>query len=141
MTRKLSCVLGLIAAFALVGCGQKGASTAKVTGKVTLPNGQPLPGGRIDFRAATGNMVSGQIKADGTYEAREVPPGEYKVSVENSHLKGISPPPPGLEPLPGSAVSAGEKYVAINARYMSPETSGFTTTVNGKTHSYDVALR
>jgi hypothetical protein len=141
MTNKLLCVLGLTAALAIVGCGQKGTSIATVTGKVTLPDGKPLPGGRIDFRSGSGSMVSGQIKADGTYEAREVPPGEYKVSVVNSHLKGIIAPPPGLEPLPGSAVSAGEKYVSINPRYMSPNTSGFTTTVHGKTHTYDMALR
>jgi hypothetical protein len=137
MTKQLPCVLGLIAGLAILGCGQKGPSTAKVTGKVTLRDGKALSGGRIDFRsAASGNLVSGQIKADGTYEAVDVPEGEYKVSIENNHLRGVGPPPPGLAAMPGS----DQKYVPINPRYTGPDTSGLTTTVSGKTHTYDVQL-
>jgi hypothetical protein len=138
MKKLLPGVLGLVATLAIVGCGERGPSTAKVTGKVTLRDGKALPGGRVDFRSATsGNMVSGQIKADGTYEAVEVPLGDYKVSVENSHLRGGSPPPPGLAAMPGS----DQKYVPINPRYSRPDTSGLATTVGGSTHTFDVQLR
>jgi hypothetical protein len=123
------------------GCGGNGRpEAAKVTGRVTLPNGSPLPGGRIDFRAASGDMVSGQIKADGTYEA-SVPPGSSKVSIENVQLKGIGPAPRGLPAMPTPAGGDGQKYVPLNPRYAKPETSGLTTTVAGKAHTYDVHLR
>jgi len=138
MIKQLPRTFALLAILALLGCGEKRAETATVTGKVTLPNGQPLPGGRIDFHSATsGNMVSGQIKADGTYEAKEVPKGNYKVSIENAHLRGTGAPPPGLAAMPGS----DQKYVPINPMYTKPETSGLTTTVDGKTHTYDVPLK
>src|SRR4051812_9565367 len=114
--------IGLLALLAVLGCGRSG--TATVTGKVTLPDGSPLPGGRIDFRSASGNMVSGQVRADGTYEALLVPQGDNRASIENVQLYGIGQPPPGLAPLPGSASSSGQRYVPINPMYRKPETSG-----------------
>lgn len=142
MKYRLLCVLGLCAGLAIVGCGKKGPATSNVTGKVTLASGQPLPGGRIDFRsAASGDLVSGQIKADGTYEVLSVPPGEYKVGIVNGHLQGTSATPPGLEPMPGAAENAGKKYVPIHPGYSKVETSGLSTTVEGRTNTYDISLR
>jgi len=104
-----------------------GSDTATVHGKVTQADGTPLPGGRIDFRsAATGSLVSGQIKADGTYEAPAVPNGDYKVSIDNGFLQGLGPPPPGIAPMPGS----DQKYVPINPNYAKPEDFRVDTTVS-----------
>jgi hypothetical protein len=132
--------LGLALAAAL-GCGGQGPGTATVAGRVTLPDGSPLPGGRIDFRGESGDMVSGQIGADGNYEVARVPRGAARVSVENVQLRGLGPPPPGLMPMPGASTTAGQKYVPINARYRRGETSGLTTTVNGDRQTFDIRLR
>jgi len=137
MTKQRFCVVALVLSLTVVGCGVKGPEMAKVSGKVTLPDGTPLPGGRVDFRSVnTGNMVSGVIKADGSYEALTPLGGEYKVSVENKHLEGVQPPPEGLAPMPG----ADQKYVEINPVNRNPNSSGFQVTVSSKTQTFDVHL-
>ena len=70
--------LGLI--LLLAGCSK----TGKVTGKVLMANGQPLPGGTITFTPAEGkgNPAAATIKEDGTYEVN-APTGVCKVSIDN----------------------------------------------------------
>ena len=135
--------LAVALTLAAAGCVDKADETATVTGKVTFPDGKPLPGGRIDFRVGgTGNLVSGQVQPDGTYEALKVPPGSYKVSIDNSSLKGAgAAAPPGTAPMPSSPETAGQKYVPLHAKFFSPETSGLSTTVAGKAHTYDIVLK
>ena len=82
-------------------------------------------------------MSSGIIKSDGTYEVLNAPQGQAKVAVINAQLKGITAPPGGLPPMAGS----DGKYVPIHASNTNPETSGFTTTVQGKTHTFDLKLK
>ncbi|MCE9562667.1 MAG: hypothetical protein K8U57_11530 [Planctomycetes bacterium] len=122
------------------GCEKKKEAdpTATVSGKVTLPGGKPLPGGRILFQAAAAanKLSAGDIKADGTYEAVGVPQGECKVSIENGFLKPIANPTSAdVKPDPSL------KYVSIPATLASPETSGLVTNVTGPTHTYNVELK
>lgn len=136
MTNLARYSFGLLVGLALVGCSQQGPATTTVTGKITFPDGSPLPGGRIDFRSVANNtMVSGQIKSDGSYEA-QVPLGDQKVSIENKHLEGVTAGPPGLAPMPGS----DQRYVPIAPRYGNPDTSGLKTTVSGRTHTFNIPL-
>ncbi len=85
------------------GCG---GSKGKVTGKVTMSNGEPLPGGTITFVpvGGNGNVASAWINPDGTYEL-EAPTGECKVSIDNRNV-GITPAAPvgagGGNAAPGS---------------------------------------
>jgi len=138
MRRVLGSLLGCAILLAASGCGEKAPETATVTGKVTLRDGAPLPGGQINFHFAGANsLASGNIKSDGTYEVLNVPNGDAKVSVTNAHLKGVTAPPGGA---PSAGGSEG-KYVPINASNTKPETSGLTTKVQGKTHTYDVKLK
>ncbi|HEY1186409.1 MAG TPA: carboxypeptidase-like regulatory domain-containing protein [Gemmata sp.] len=138
MTRFVFGSLALFGVLILAGCGGGAGDAAVVTGTVSLRDGKPLPGGRIDFHSKSG-LLTGQIKADGTYEMTAVPPGEYKVSVENGHLKNAGPPPAGLAPMPTD--NAGTKYVPYDPKYNKPESSGLTTTVKGPTHTFDVQLK
>ena len=86
------------------GCGE---SRGKVAGKVTMSNGEPLPGGTITFVPVSGkgNIASTSISPDGKYEL-EVPSGECKISVDNRNV-GKTPPAPigagggGNAPPPG----------------------------------------
>ncbi|MBX9622758.1 MAG: carboxypeptidase-like regulatory domain-containing protein [Gemmataceae bacterium] len=74
------------------GCAKSG----KVSGKVTLPDGSPLPGGLILFAPedSTHNPSSAIIKEDGTYEVSDVPTGTCKVSIDN-RMAGVTEIPVG----------------------------------------------
>ena len=73
------------------GCGE---SRGKVAGKVTMSNGEPLPGGTITFVPVSGkgNIASASISPDGKYEI-EVPSGECRISIDNRNV-GKKPPAP-----------------------------------------------
>ncbi len=126
---------------AILGCNaQTGEQTptATVSGKATLPDGKPLPGGRITFELATAanKLASADIKLDGTYEAIGVPQGECKITIDNRFLKPIANPT-AADTKPDPSL----KYVHINDKFSKAETSGLSTTVVGPTHHYDVELR
>ncbi len=77
----------LFAALPLFGCGGK-PGRAQVSGKVTVAGKGPLTGGSITFVLLSDEKETGGgvIKSDGTYEAVDVPVGECKVLIGNSHL-------------------------------------------------------
>ena len=144
--KKLFCSVALLAGCASLGCGKSGGDKdlprATVTGKVTLPGGAPLPGGTINFRSTkmTHLIGSGEIQADGTYEAKDVPQGDCKVFIDNFALKGkgaggYAPPEGTKQPLPGT------KYVEIKKKYTSENETDLTTNVAGSTHTYSVELK
>jgi hypothetical protein len=133
--------LGFAALAAMVGCGSRGtAHTATITGKVTLPDGKPLPGGHIDFHsgADSKSIASAVINEDGTYEAMGVQSGECHVTVENAELRQATRAA-SAEKMPGSH-SAG-KYVPISSRYSRVDSSGLSTTVDGRNTTYNVELK
>ncbi|HEY1191756.1 MAG TPA: carboxypeptidase-like regulatory domain-containing protein [Gemmata sp.] len=145
MTTHLFRAVALAIGLGLLGCGSKSADerSATVTGKVTLANGKPLPGGTINFRSTTAahRLGVGEIGADGTYEATNVPQGPCKVFIDNSHLKpvdkssGYVPPAGGKQPLPGT------KYVPIPHKYTSENTTDLTTTVTGDAATFNAELK
>ena len=128
----------VLVAVAMLGCGNSGGvSKVKVTGTVTLPNGKPLTGGRVDFHSSTG-MASGVIEGDGNYEALDVPAGEKKVSITNAHLKDVQPAPPGLAAMPGD----DQRYVQIDPKFGDPGTSGLSVTITSEDpQTYDIQLK
>lgn len=136
--------LALVLTSVLFGCGTKDAPvpTATVTGKVTLAGGKALPGGKINFRSTTVTHLvgTGEINADGTYEAKNVPQGACKVFIENAYLKTAGTAsgytPPDATPLP-----AGAKYVPIPQKYASETTTDLTTTVTGDPFTYNPELK
>jgi hypothetical protein len=93
-------LLGLLLAGCLgvTGCGQ---SKGRVSGKVYQSNGQPLPGGRVwFFPSEGGNPISALIQEDGHYEARDVPIGLAKVTVETEFLNPNAPSSLFFEKMP-----------------------------------------
>lgn len=76
-----------IAGWTGCGGGSPYAGTS-IKGKVTVAGKGPLTGGTIQFiSVADSKAVSGgQIKSDGTYEIADVPLGNCKVLIDNSHL-------------------------------------------------------
>ncbi len=145
MTKKLLSLAVLAAGMVALGCG-KGKGTAEasatVTGTVKL-GGKPLPGGTINFRSTTAahRLGSGDIAADGTYTAKDVPQGPCKVFVDNSWIKPVDKTG-GYMPPEGSKVPpAGAKYVVIPAKYTNEATTDLTVTVDKDPFTYDVDLK
>jgi hypothetical protein len=127
MTRLIR-LAGLLALLVLTGCSQ---GTATVSGKITRPGGQPLPGGRVTFHAVgSDKKVFAEFGADGEYMIEGVPAGEYRVAIDNGYLKN-APPAPQLKagPEPGAAGVGIIKYVPMDTKYASPDTSGLTANV------------
>ena len=100
----------LLAALCVAGCAKNGT----VSGKVTLPDGSPLPGGQIAFQPedTKRNPVIAVIKEDGTYSC-SVPVGNCKVSIDNRAIgKSSAPIGAGGVPAPpkgGGGPGAGAK--------------------------------
>jgi len=69
----------------VAGCG--GSKKGTVKGKVTF-KGKTLPGGEITFHPEKGAAVSGEIGEDGTFEVKDVPVGEAKVSINLTKKRG-----------------------------------------------------
>jgi hypothetical protein len=150
----------LALALSAVGCG---ASTGDLSGRVLRKDGTPLPGGVLTFYPEErGNPVSVVIQADGSYEAKGVPAGQAKISVDNRILdpkakasgvvaKAIQPPKEALEKMKqegkstpiGFGANKGAppgKYVPIDRAFARPETSGLKAQVEGGPQRLDVQL-
>ena len=118
-TSKNLCVpLVLFLLLCAVGCGQN----ARVTGKITFTNGEPLTIGRVVFSSSDGSyQVSGQINQEGMYKLDEIKPGS-----------GIKPGDYGVTILQAAHVEYGSGKTAvslIHPKYESPETSALKATV------------
>src|SRR5919198_4749153 len=85
--RHLGIALGLLLLLiAAPGCGP---GYGKVSGKVLLPGGKPLPGGNVTFFSVdgTGNPASAELDEEGNYHLEKVPVGKVKITVSNLFLK------------------------------------------------------
>jgi hypothetical protein len=94
--------LSFTAAVGISGCGEGTSWSAPkaypVTGKVLLPDGNPLTSGNVVFVATRSTVSSlAKIENDGSFTLNGLPEGEYKVRLEvgaSSHAKKGSPPFP-----------------------------------------------
>jgi hypothetical protein len=130
-------VAGLLALVA--GCG---SSQATVQGKVTS-KGQTVHAGTVSFHDGA-TRRDAAITQDGTFTMVDVAPGEYKVTVEPSHLV-FRPAPAGAGPkavIPGlPKAAAPPPPVPVDPRYKSPTTTDVTVAVHGGRQTIDVELR
>ncbi len=99
---------------------------ATVKGQV-LFQGKPLTSGFVTFVSADGRKYSASIKADGSYAFKSVtlPPGEYKVMIENSVTLG----------------KGQERGPEVPRQYRSPETTPLTLTLRPGQNAHDLNLR
>src|SRR6516164_2856495 len=75
---KTSVSVLVLVSVCISGCG---SSTTVVRGKVTYKD-KPVTSGEVNFLSATGlPSRSGLIGADGSYEIRDAPLGEVKITV------------------------------------------------------------
>jgi hypothetical protein len=143
--RRLVQTAGAVLLLSIVGC----APSASVTGKVTY-KGKALPGGRVIFLLANGQVASGEITKEGTYTIPKSQTGEAKVTVETSAppqipkgAGGRGGLPPGAPPEARAAYEGAKDastYVPIPERYRDPEKSGLKYTIKGGPNTYDIDL-
>lgn len=104
-----------LAVAALAGCQSKPQDESRtiVSGVVTY-NGQPLPGGVINFSLPDNSAGSGvKIRSEGKYVTDRAPVGKALVTIETESL------------LNGNAAA----YVKIPAKYNDPATSGLSAEI------------
>ncbi|HYH64830.1 MAG TPA: hypothetical protein VD866_09075 [Urbifossiella sp.] len=168
--RSAAPVRGAVALFAVgllvvAGCNKP---VGTVSGKVTY-QGKALKGGGVTFVSANGDRsFVGPIGPDGSYKVPDIVGGTYKVTVDNSSLKGqekmggtAAPPPlvpkgakggppPGAnlpegyvasDPNAMKAVASGANYTAINPKYLKAETTDIEYTFKGGDDTFNVELK
>jgi hypothetical protein len=106
---------GLVIASMVSGCGsqpQGPKDRALVSGVVTL-DGQPLPGGIINFHSTERSVgTTVLIKSEGVYKSDRVPLGQNVVTIDTASMQ-----------------IGGGAYVAIPAKYNDPTKSGLVIDV------------
>lgn len=106
---------------ALAGCADE---THTLAGRVHYADGAPLAAGSVDVEQVGGKFgASAPLAADGTFSIRNLPAGEYAVSISRAFVPGIS-----------ADVEKGEKGVPpsgplVHERFASPATSGLRIAV------------
>jgi hypothetical protein len=128
MTRRA--ILLLFPLALLAGCTSQGPTlpaTVEARGKVLLPDGRPLPGGRVTLnpQAATEVEAFGDVNPDGTFTLTTYKPGDgavpgtYVVTVSPFNYRSKTGSPTKI-------AAAGQ----IPARYGDAGTSGLKVTIN-----------
>jgi hypothetical protein len=141
-----------------LGCGPDYKTRAVVKGKVTM-GGQPLTAGTVTFYGPHNIVSSASIQEDGSYEIKDAPIGDVKVSVKvNAPTAQAGPSKGGIpawarqaskfEPKDANASGASipllskipEKVVRIPDKFGDPENSGLTYKVEKGEHVWDIKL-
>lgn len=114
---------------AWVGCGggSGGPRTIPVSGKVTY-KGEPVKGAVVNFFPEAGQNVSGAqatCQDDGSFETpsgRGLTAGRYRVAIE-AYKQPLHEIPPA------ELAKIGDSNLAVPKKYLKPDTSGLTVTV------------
>ena len=120
-----------------VGCGRN----AKVTGKVTFPDGSPLTVGKVVFETES-FVATGPLLPDGSYtlgsiKAKDgVPPGTYRVAIAGAMQAGATKNMTAGSGNVSTTVPMTFYSPAVAKKYTSAETSGITCEVK-KSMTFD----
>ncbi len=143
--KKILATVGLVFLVAVAlalrsGCSRGGLSTYRAGGKVTFPDGTPVTGGWVEFRAANPDSpvsARGQIKPDGSFQLTTYYPDDG--AIEGEHQALVIPPMPSGDP--DERPSAIESVV--DPRFQRFETSGlkFTVTTNRARNQFVIVIQ
>lgn len=131
--------------FLTAGCSKN----ARVSGKVTFPDGSPLTVGKVTFETAN-YVASGTLKEDGTYtigslsDRDGLPPGQYQVYIAGAMKQGGStnmnvPTASGSGPRATTSVAMPVFMPVVAQKYTKASTSGITCDVK-KSMTFDFTV-
>jgi hypothetical protein len=140
LTWKSSCrrgvwLLSAVVMVVLAGCGERnplsGLKFYPVKGKVTLPDGKPLPSGKVIFVATKSTITSSaNIESDGSFAFKGgangdgLPEGEYKIRLEV-----------------GDSTRAKKGTTPFPSKYLDADSSDLTATVKPDESSNNLDLK
>lgn len=119
------CLTVLVLTITVAGCSDNKPLT--VNGSVSY-KGQRIPAGIVKFYGPENHSSMAYVR-DGTFIVTDLPPGEYKASVESddSEKKGLDK-------------AQGGKPLKIPSKYNDPKTSGLVFTLTGSTREIPIDL-
>lgn len=128
----------LLAASLFLGCGPAHPPTFPVSGKVTFPDGKPLPLALVEFRIAgpDGATVNarGETGPDGVFKLTTYKDGDGALAGEHAVL--VIPPP-----APPSNMSGPEPVSPIARKFLSYDTSGLKAIVKAEpANTFDITV-
>jgi hypothetical protein len=101
--------------------------------------GKPLPGGTVAFHPEKGKAVVATLQPDGTYEAKDVPVGKCRVTIETESAK-----PQAKDKAPSkdkdSPKGDAPKYVPIPPAYGRVQTTPLVVEVIQGKQNHDLNL-
>lgn len=143
-TAKLLAFVFIASVLLIGGCG----GNVKVKGTVKFANGEPLPGGVVNFTDGQNNY-RGEIQTDGTFEMRTfkpgdgIPKGTYQVFLSETLMlssggtKTTKSGEDGSDEMTWEVV--GKNTTTIDRKYNDPVNSGLKVDVT-KNMTYDIVL-
>ncbi len=151
MKRVIVVSIGLVL---LIGCAKRGTG-GSVSGTVTY-NGKPVNRATLFFRPTSyeGKDIDITTSADGTFNASNIPPGEYKIFIEGSRLPADATKSPqipkGMDP--AKADEMKKKFeqmrgpaaatIPFPQKYRKAETSDLSCTITeGKQENVSLVLK
>jgi hypothetical protein len=116
---------------------------ASLEGNITY-GGQPVPlAAVIVLPAGGGSGTTGFADDQGHFKVTNVPVGEVKIGVNSDAAKGpmMGRAMAGTDPnAKGGKRAVPPKVVDVPKKYQDPQTSGFRTTINKGSNTYDVTI-
>jgi hypothetical protein len=129
--RSIRCIGALPLLALVMGCGGK-AATYPAGGKVTYPDGTPLPGGWVTFRSMSGDRpvtARGVTQSDGTFKLSTFVSDDG--AVLGNHRATVAVPQ--IEDKPG--------YVPVDLRFASFNKSGLEFAVTDDPAQNDFVIQ
>jgi hypothetical protein len=154
MKRVLVVSIGLLL---LVGCGPKRNPSGSISGTITY-KGKPVNRAILRLHSSSGdkNIVRVPVTQEGTFNTSDIPPGEYKITVEGNKpppgIQKMAKAPKGKEMDPAKAAKLEENYqkvygtevptIAFPAKYNKVESTDLTCTITqGKNENLTLELK
>jgi hypothetical protein len=124
-------LISFVFVFGACGCGSENAR-GDLVGSVRY-NGRSVTAGTVVFVGEDQVPMKVNIDPEGRYRATALPVGKYRVAVETSAFKHLTPPPAKLKTSAPQPV-----YVEIPKKFGSVETSGLIQEVKPGEKTWDI---
>ncbi|WZO98714.1 hypothetical protein EP7_000302 [Isosphaeraceae bacterium EP7] len=141
LSPRITLGLGLLFGTLAAGCGSDGPTMGRVSGTVTVIDGEPLSKGTVTFIATdtTRPNATGTIGDGGYYTLQTTEPGDgavvgdYKVAISDVDSTQLN------TALPGMPVKVPKS--AIAKTYSDPDKSGLTATVEAGSNTKNFEVK